>query len=557
MMVFKTWRLAIKSFKVLAVLIVVSSCTEFGSRISAVHASLVSDCLCGSKSWAGWAYLENGTDFPFRFRVKDDGMGGLDIAAANLFGAELTDVKEDGTDVSFAWRVRDDDTRTFTGTNKNGYVTGSIDWQGTLGTFQMNCAERSIAAVDVSPNHIRPGFYLFQDDDDASKDIVWLVERAGYGETFVRDVSDGEQRVIFPHKVNDYFLGSALFDPSVVSKLLKGFNDRNRLSFLDKDSSKAREGFRIEIIKNEFRIDTSDGPLRVISTERSFSPLNIGIVMVPGSNWETAEDETFRAENLAALGFTVFTFDKRGHGGSPGAVDRPFHATARDVGWVHDWAISYKALQIDRWGVLAISRGGWIAPLIPNFNERFDFAVLSVSPATSPFEQEFSARRAQLKAEGFSEKDQVAANQYFEALIDFARSGDDDDKSSYARFHEEAKSWMPEKFLGGDPFDVNDWRWWRFNGDYEPDEALRKIKVPTLVLLGEKDLSVLLEPTLSIMNSHAELDGQKYLSVHVLNDVGHDLSYRFNGKIWAFDTAGSEGIEEIRQWALSHSANFP
>ncbi|TGY90032.1 hypothetical protein E5163_02560 [Marinicauda algicola] len=496
-------------------------------------------------SWAGWVDLGEAGDFPFRVRLREDGSGSLDIPAAQLFGAPLAGVRIGEDRLAFDWPSRSGAARRFSGQRENGFVSGEIDFAGTAGTFVLSRAASEIAEEDSAA--LEPGWYRFENAPGPADDTVWHVERRGFGETVIRVVNDGRQRTAFPAGNSRFFTGSRLYVPGPASARFAA--RRGTIEMVQDGLGAQGSGHAFEIVETSVVIETARGPVRVLMTERDDAPLGIGLVYVQGSDWRLAEDDAFRRHGLAALGLTVISWDKRGHGATPGPAVRAFADTARDAASVGDWVRSARP-DLTRVGILGVSRGGWIAPLVPGLPDRFDFAVLAVTPAVSPFVQEFEARLRTLGAEGADEETLAFAGTYFDALIDFARDPSPATRERYENLHAAAAGRLPQDMLGASAADEQAWRWWRLNGDHDPAPALSALPVPTLALFGSRDLVVDTARAVALMERFDLADGRRDIVFRILEGAGHDLALARTGPLWAFDCQGSEGVADVWRFAL-------
>lgn len=507
---------------------------------------------CASRSWSGWAYVDGVGDFPLRIRETADG-GSLDVGFAKIYGLALADFAYADQALQFTWLANNGDPRVFTGQEAWDRVAGHIDWAGQSGTFTVHCAALPIIAEDSEVAGVKLGWYLFQDPQYPARSEVWDVRRAGYGEVTIRDVRDGQQRIAFPTDNGLFFTGQSLNDPSVMEQSFTMQDQNLLLQSTNRPVGQHHQtvGRPMALQQQEQVIDSAAGPIRVLVTERNLNPLGIGLVLVPGSGWEVAEDEAFRTENLAALGLTVVTFDKRGSGQTPGEALRPFQATADDVLAVTQWA-QQSQNSVTTWGVLGISRGGWMVPKIEGLNRLYDYLVLSVSPAVTPFQQEMQARLTELAEMGLSTDQLAATESYYQALVTYARNPNENHWLAYLDAHRQVIDFVPESYLGAESEAAEDWVWWRLNGDDDPLPQLCQIETPTQVILGLEDSKINFDETTNKLLSCNHQRETPFLYIHPMPGVGHDLALTNNGPMWAFDGLGSEGLDEIWQWALLH-----
>ncbi|WP_223788154.1 alpha/beta hydrolase [Marinicella meishanensis] len=503
---------------------------------------------CASRSWSGWAVVDGVGDFPFRIRETAAG-GSLDVGFANLYAVALENFSYADQSLQFTWLAKSGDPRVFTGEEAWDRIAGRIDWTGNAGTFTLHCAARPITAQDSEAAGMNLGWYLFQDPEDPARSAVWDVRRAGYGEVYFRDVRSGQQRIVFPTEGGAFFTGQRLNDPSVIGHELH--IEQPNIVFQATAQQAAQVGRPFTLQQQEHLIDSAAGPIRVLVTQRDLNPLGVGLVVVPGSGWQVAEDEKFRTENLAALGLTVVTFDKRGHGQTPGPTIRPFQDTADDVLAVTQWA-QQSQQTVGSWGVLGISRGGWMVPKIDGLNELYDYVVLAVTPAVTPFQQEMQARLTELAEMGLDAAQLQAADHYYRALVTHARTPNDEHWQAYLEAHRQVVDFVPETYRGAASRDAEDWAWWGLNGDDDPRPQLCQIETPTRVILGLEDRKIDFDDTTNKLLSCNHQRDIPYLHIHPMVGVGHNLALTYDGPMWAFDGLGSEGLEAIWQWALMH-----
>jgi pimeloyl-ACP methyl ester carboxylesterase len=226
-----------------------------------------------------------------------------------------------------------------------------------------------------------------------------------------------------------------------------------------------------------------------------------GIVLVHGSG------RTRRFDGLARLfadnGFAVFTYDKRGVGGSGGVYEGTYNVTAENLRLLADDAgVAMQTLRarpevaglgIGYWG---ISQAGWIIPLAAAAQARPDFMVLWSGPVCTVAEE----IEAGIGNGGNNANDQLARE-----FVRTLRSG---------------------------------------GGDTDPRDALRRLAIPGLWIYGGRDPT--LPVALSIERLQGLIDGgSQHFSYWLDSSAGHDMDLEVS----------SPFIQAMMRWMADHAQN--
>jgi uncharacterized protein len=232
-------------------------------------------------------------------------------------------------------------------------------------------------------------------------------------------------------------------------------------------------------------------------------------VLVHGSGRVTAQQMLNGAgRRFLALGVAVLAYDKRGVGAStgdytnigPANSERMFDLLAADA--LAGVAVLKARRDIDatRIGLVGISQGGWIAPLAASRSGDVAFVVSISGPAVSVGEE-----------------------------IAYSRLAGEDPDSQQGLSDEEIESRMK-----------------RFSGPhgYDPLDVLRRMRAPSLWILGEKDRSIPVRRTLDILAQLESRDGRP-ITTHVIPGVNHGLRNASTGAQPDFWVA-------IAEWLARH-----
>ena len=211
------------------------------------------------------------------------------------------------------------------------------------------------------------------------------------------------------------------------------------------------------------------------------------VVLVHGSGRLSARDMLYGSgQRLAAMGFAVFAYDKRGVGASTGEYTsigpansvHMFDLLATDALAGVEMLKSRRDIDPRRIGLFGISQGGWIAPLAASRNSSIAFVVALSGPAVSVGEE-----------------------------IAYSRLAGDDPGSIQGLSAAEIDRRMAE-----------------FNGPhgYDPGPTLETLNVPSLWILGELDRSIPLKRTVSVLDRLAK-ERKRPVTTHVFAGLNHGL----------------------------------
>ena len=220
------------------------------------------------------------------------------------------------------------------------------------------------------------------------------------------------------------------------------------------------------------------------------------------------------ARYLAVNGIAVFLPDKRGTGQSGGEW-----RTASFEDFAEDTLAALRAVarqpEIDggRVGIVGISQGGWIAPLVAAWSQDVRFVVNLSGAAVRPVDQLRHETRQTLRQEG-------VPNWLAGVLVPYA-----------AAFPQHRRA-----------------VWWNRNGAFDPEPLWRATRQPALVVYGREDErdNVAVAESVEVFERIAR--DRPYLTVHVFEGVGHGL-YDAKTRI-----INGDFLEMLRGWIASQVA---
>ncbi|HEY0396680.1 MAG TPA: alpha/beta fold hydrolase [Candidatus Elarobacter sp.] len=219
------------------------------------------------------------------------------------------------------------------------------------------------------------------------------------------------------------------------------------------------------------------------------------IVLLSGTGPARRDGPSFRPlfEPFTAAGYSVFAYDKRGAGDSPGRFD-PYQTVAS---LADDGVAAVHALQrlsgIDprRVGVWGVSQGGWVGPLMAASSPDVAFVIsVSASGATAG-EVEMFQRGEQLRGRGFSADDARDVTAFRRVLWAYYGTGYGRDAAQAAYDKARTRPWFSALKLDaalGTPETIDPGlREFMRQMLYDPARTAERVTVPVLVVFGAKD----------------------------------------------------------------------
>lgn len=241
----------------------------------------------------------------------------------------------------------------------------------------------------------------------------------------------------------------------------------------------------------------------------------------------------FSANNIAAL-----IYDKRGVGGSGGVyTETPkMELPASDLVAAVQYLKSRSEVNPLKIGVYGHSQGGWVAPLAATMSNDIKFLVVSCGGGFSIKKQILYANRTELKNKGFTESEIEEMVTFASPFYDYLGTGLHYENASKLYNEHKNKSWFvyfkslgfgetiprPES-LSHPVFDF-------FRAiQYDPMITEKSLTIPTLVMLGEKDVIV---PSAQVETAwKTSFEGKNNLTTKILSNEDHYDFVRSDGNV--------------------------
>ncbi len=326
----------------------------------------------------------------------------------------------------------------------------------------------------------------------------------------------------------------------------------------------------------EYRNDPADVRLAGTLTLPAGEGPHPAVILISGSGPQDRDETIFEhkpfwvlADHLSRQGIAVLRVDDRGVGKSTGNLDA---STSEDFAGDVLAGVAYLAgrAEVDgrRIGLIGHSEGGLIAPMAATRSGQVAFVVLLAGPGVPG--REILDHQGRLIAEKSGagpeliEHDSRQRQRMFEIL----RSNPDDAAAAeqLVVFYRGQLDELPaaKKTQLGDLDKVARAQvagvatpWFRFFLDYDPRPTLRKVKVPVLVLSGEKDLQVDPEQNVPAIAKALKKARNRDVTVEVLPGLNHLFQTASRGTPDEYarieETFDPVALERISSWIAART----
>ena len=259
---------------------------------------------------------------------------------------------------------------------------------------------------------------------------------------------------------------------------------------------------------------------------------NPAVVLVPGSGPQLRYSMMYVADYFARHGVIALVYDKRGCGGSSGDWRSAGYEELADDACA---ALSFLRLQpgVDHAavGYFGHSQGAMLAPLVAAKCPLVRFLIAADGFGGTQMEQDVARVSDSLAESEFTPADRTRAMELYKRFLTAVASGSSEQRDAFYASVKglEGQSWYDWLAIPGP-----DSYWWTFY----PKTALysclpywRKVRVPVMLIHGEKDIVCPIHPGLD--RTVAALKGNENLRVLIVKGADHTLRVPpAPGKAW-------------------------
>jgi len=212
-----------------------------------------------------------------------------------------------------------------------------------------------------------------------------------------------------------------------------------------------------------------------------------GLVLVHGSGSGLRSELLEVAKRLAFGGIVVLIYDKRGSGQSGGDwVTSSLADLAADATAAFRFIASQPRVDPQRSGYWGVSQGGWVVPLAANMSSPA-FAIVVTGGGLTPKQVESAQYRTIVQNIDDSMEAANVADLLLEAYFDYLASAISYESLMAIIEPLQAEPWFNKMGIERvipSPENRSNWAW---VATFDPQESIRQLTMPVLVLLGAKD----------------------------------------------------------------------
>ncbi len=295
------------------------------------------------------------------------------------------------------------------------------------------------------------------------------------------------------------------------------------------------------------------------------------VILISGSGPQNRDEEIFGHKPFAVIAdyltrnkIGVLRFDDRGVGKSEGNFKT---ATTKD--FADDVISAIKFLKVKKnvkeIGLIGHSEGGIIAPMIANKTKDISFIVMLAGPGIRGDKLMLMQSKYLLEAAG-TKKEEIEkafkANAGAFKIITQAKEQDKlkNDLKAYIsndidKSNKPLSKAQKEKFIAMQIKALTT-AWMQYFLKYDPSKNLEKLKCPTLILIGEKDLQVPPKENFKAIRQAIKKNANKDITLKELKGLNHLFQHCKTGSPLEYgkieETFSPQALEEIMEWIKKH-----
>jgi uncharacterized protein len=228
------------------------------------------------------------------------------------------------------------------------------------------------------------------------------------------------------------------------------------------------------------------------------------------------------ASFLPPLGVGAFIYDRRGEGASSGRPGAPLAVLTGDLRAAVAVVAGQPGVRASRVGLWGHSQGGWIAPMAAAGNDMVAFLIVVAGSGVTPHEQMIFATANLMHEAGYRQQELAQATHLRNRLRELRRGRGSPAQTRLVLQEAKSQPWYGLTYLP-DPDSADEDELAAeesFEWDLDISPVLSQLRIPVLLIYGETDRWVPIEPSIEVWRAALER-GPARLSVSRLPGCGH------------------------------------
>jgi uncharacterized protein len=197
-----------------------------------------------------------------------------------------------------------------------------------------------------------------------------------------------------------------------------------------------------------------------------------------------------------------------------------------------------------RIGIYGHSQGATIAPLVASRSPGVSFVIASAASGLPAAEVERYSLRNSLGADNLTADEEREAHRYVDLVVESGRLGYRTPALDSAIARDSSARW----FFPAPPNDNYYWKFSKEIADYDAARYWRIVRVPVLLLYGEKDQRVPVEESRKKIEAALKAAHNRRYTVRVFPNANHTLRVAPSGSGFAWPSNPPGYLETLRQW---------
>ena len=355
-----------------------------------------------------------------------------------------------------------------------------------------------------------------------------------------------------PPAVHFEIVGDAttiVFDGKMIGDSIKGgFKDGSAEGqfVLRRTSRTTTDPYRTEEISFQNGEVKLAGSLLVPTDGKRKHPV---VLFMHGSGGEGRYASRFLADLFARQGIAALIYDKRGVGGSTGNWRKStFNDLAQDAIAAIELLKHRPDIDARRIGTYGHSQGATIAPLVASRSPAVSFVIASAASGLPAAEVERYSLHNSLGGQDLTADEAREAQRYVDLMIESGRAGYRTLALDSAVLRDSTARW----FFAAPPKDSYYWTFSKEIADYNAATYWRSVRVPVLLLYGEKDQRVPVNESVRSIKAALQAAHNRRYAVRIFPNANHTLrltSASGSGFAWPRNPPGY--LEILTQWTLN------